>query len=45
MRALLEHGNGFIIDIAVANTVRERVQAGTHKSLGILHFEDVCGHA
>ena len=39
----LEHGHQFVVDVLVANAVREGVDPGTHEPLRVLEIEDVRG--
>ena len=41
----LEHGDGFVVDVLVADAVREGVEIGAHQSFRIVHVEDVRGDA
>src|SRR5262249_38103970 len=41
VRTRLEHGHRLVVDVFVANAVRERVEPGAHETLRIVHVEDV----
>ena len=43
VRTLLEHRHQLVVDVLVANAVRERVEPGADEPLGVLQIEDVRG--